>query len=108
MKVKINNKNYEVPELTFSHFTKIEEQGFSIVDAFQKNQMLLLAMGYVCAVVDCDRDEAERLIEQHVLGGGDLKDIVDSFGEAINKSNFFKKMLGMEEKKESAEQKNEE
>lgn len=101
MKVKINNKNYEVPELTFRHFTMMEEQGFSIVDAFRKKQMMLIAMGFTCAVTGYDRDEAEHLLEQHVLGGGNITDIVGLFGEAINESDFFKRMLGIqkEEKK---------
>lgn len=98
MKVKINNKNYDVPELTFKHFTKMEEQGFSIVDAFQKKQMLLMAMGFTCAVTGLDRDEAEDLLEQHVLGGGNIRNIVNAFGKAINESDFFKKMLGLTEK----------
>ena len=98
MKVKINNKNYDVPELTFKHFTKMEEQGFSIVEAFQKKQMMLMAMGFTCAVTWLDREEAEDLLEQHVLGGGDIRNIVNTFGKAINESDFFKKMLGVTEK----------
>lgn len=98
MKVKINNKNYDVPELTFKHFTKMEEQGFSIVDAFQKKQMMLMAMGFTCTVTGLDREEAEDLLEQHVLGGGDIRNIVNTFGKAINESDFFKKMLGVTEK----------
>lgn len=97
MKVKINNKNYDVPELTFRHFTKMEEQGFSIIDAFQKKQMLLMAMGFTCAVTWLDRQEAEDLLEQHVLGGGNITDIVSAFGEAIGESDFFKRMLGIQE-----------
>ena len=96
-KVKINNKNYDVPELTFRHFTKMEEQGFSIVDAFQKKQFMLMAMGFTCAVTGADRDEAERLLEQHVLGGGNIGDIVAAFNKAVGESDFFKKMLGMTE-----------
>lgn len=97
LKVKINNKNYDVPELTFRHFTKMEEQGFSIIDAFQKKQMLLMAMGFTCAVTWLDRQEAEDLLEQHVLGGGNITDIVSAFGEAIGESDFFKRMLGIQE-----------
>ena len=105
MKVNIN-KNYNVPELTFKHFTKMEEQGFSIVDAFQKKQMMLMAMGFTCAVTGLDRDEAEDLLEQHVLGGGDIRNIVNTFGKTINESDFFKKMLGLTEKQaEKAKQK---
>lgn len=105
--VKINNKKYEVPELTFRHFTMMEDQGFSVIDAFRKQQIFLLAMGYVCIVTGEDRDEAERLIEQHVLGGGDIADIYASFAEAVDRSNFFKKMLGLNQtsEKKTAEKK---
>lgn len=95
-KVKINNKKYDVPELSFRHFTKMEEQGFSVPEAFRKGQMFLMAMGFTCVVADCERGEAEHLIEQHVLGGGQIKDIVDAFNKAVKESDFFKRMLGIE------------
>ena len=95
--IKINNKNYIVPELTFKHFAMIEEQGFSLLEAFRKKQMFLLAMGFVCAVTGEDREEAERLIEQHILGGGNIEDIMTAFGEAVSESGFFRKALGLDE-----------
>ena len=95
--LKLNNRQYIVPELTFKHFTAMEEQGFSVLQAFRKSEVFLLAMGFVCAVTGEDRDEAERLIEQHVLGGGKIEDIYAAFGEAIEKSGFFRKVLGLDE-----------
>lgn len=99
MNVKINQKTYKVPELTMEHYVKMEEQGFSIIEAFQKRQMMLISMGFVCAVVGCDREEAERLLTQHVLGGGNIVDIVNAFNKAVAQSDFFKKMLGLDKKK---------
>lgn len=98
-KLKINGKNYEVPELTFRHLTQMEEQGFSLLTAFQKREVFLIAMGFVCVVTGEDRDEAERLIEQHVLGGGSLEEIYSAFNAAVDRSGFFKKFLGIEETK---------
>lgn len=95
--VKINNKKYEVPDLTFRHLTQMEEQGFSLLEAFRKRELFLIAMGFTCVVTGEDRDEAERLIEQHVMGGGSLESIYEAFGEAVNKSGFFKKFLGLNE-----------
>ena len=106
--VKINNKKYEVPDLTFRHLAMMEEQGFSVLDAFRKRQIFLMAMGFVCVVTGEDREEAERLLEQHVLGGGDIGDIYAAFGEAVDRSAFFKNMLGLgeeEQKKTSKTQK---
>ena len=68
MKVKINKKTYEVQELQIGAYTHIEEQGFSIVDAIQKRQHMLLAVALVCGVVGYDRAEAEHIVEQHILG----------------------------------------
>lgn len=104
VKVKINNKTYQVKELDFKDYTKMEEQGFSILDAFRKKQLALIAMGFVCAVVGCDREDAERLITQHVLGGGNIIDITNAFGKAVAESDFFQKMLGVNESEETSEQ----
>ena len=98
--VKINSKTYKVGEMKFKDFTHMEEQGFSIVDAFTKSQYMLIAMGFTCVAVGCDRMEAEELIEQHVLGGGDIRDIVSKFYEAVSESAFFKKTLGITESEE--------
>lgn len=100
MEVKINNKKYKVPELTFEHYTKMEEQGFSIVNAINKEQYMLIAMGFTCVVADVERNEAERLLTQHVLGGGSARDIVNAFMEAVTRSDFFMKMLDMKKKTE--------
>ena len=103
MNVKINQKTYKVPEMTMEHYVKMEEQGFSIIEAFQKRQMMLISMGFVCAVVGCDREEAERLLTQHVLGGGNIVDIVKAFNEAVAESDFFTAMFGMQKEKSDQE-----
>lgn len=43
VKVKINGKAYNVKEMTFKEYTKMEEQGFSIIEAFRKKQLTLIA-----------------------------------------------------------------
>nr|DAL13684.1 MAG TPA_asm: tail assembly chaperone protein [Bacteriophage sp.] len=100
VKVKINNKTYNVGELEFKDYSHIEEQGFSIVDAFAKNQYMLIAMGFTCVVLNCDRERAEEVIQQHVLGGGNVMDITAAFAKAVTESNFFQKMLGRTEEEE--------
>lgn len=104
VRVKINNKEYKVKELTIGHYTKMEEQGFSIIDAFRKGQTMLIAMGFTCAVTGLDRADAEELLTQHVLGGGNLQDITNAFGKALSESDFFKKMFGMDKKEQEKEE----
>lgn len=64
--VKINGKTYKVGEMKFGDFTHMEEQGFSITDAFAKNQYMLIAMGFTCvasAGVEQWRDLAKKALE---------------------------------------------
>ena len=70
MKVKINNKTYTVAELKMEDYLKMEEQGISILEAFQKRQTMLVAMAFTCVVTGLERDDAAELLNQHVLGGG--------------------------------------
>lgn len=46
VKVKINNKTYNVPELQFGDYTHMESQGISITEAFSRGQMTLIAMAF--------------------------------------------------------------
>ena len=102
VKVKINNKTYNVPELQFGDYTHMESQGISITEAFSRGQMTLIAMALV---LKCDRAEAERVVTQHILGGGSMFDITDAFAEAVKQSDFFKKMLGLETEEPKKNQK---
>lgn len=92
--VKINQKNYVVPRLNFSDMVAMEDMGFSIVELFQKQKIFSLATAFVGVVAKCSRPEAEELCQQHVMGGGDIADIYSAFMEAVNESDFFKKLIG--------------
>ncbi len=102
MNIRINSKNYVVPQLGFKHMTKMEDMGFSVPDLFQKQKIFSIATAFVGVVADCGRDDAENLIEQHIFGGGKIEDIYKAFNEAVEQSGFFKKLLGQEEEKETA------
>lgn len=104
-KVKINNKTYNVGELQFGDYTHMESQGISISEAFAKGQMTLIAMAFTCVVLKCDRAEAERVVTQHILGGGSMFDITDAFAESVKQSDFFMKMLGIETEEPAKKQK---
>lgn len=106
MQIKINNKNYTVPQLGFSEMAKMEQIAEdSIITIFQKQQIFVLSEAFVGVVANCGKDEAGRLCEQHILGGGKLEDIATAFSEAVNESAFFKQFLGLEEEKPKATKK---
>lgn len=97
--VIINNKKYDVPKLGFGHMEKLESEGYDVIAMFSKNQIFAPASAFIMLCADCDRDEANRLAEQHIYGGGDMKDIYEAFKKAISESDFFRKILGMDEEK---------
>ena len=103
-KIKINGKNYEIPKLGFGHMEQLESEGYDIVSMFRKKQMFAPTSAFIMLCVGCDREEANRLAEQHVYGGGNLGDIYQAFVKAISESDFFRKILQTEE--ENTDQEN--
>lgn len=103
--VKINNKKYEVKELGFSDMVHMEEMGFSVIESFKKKQFFSLATAFAGIAAHCDREDAEYLCEQHILGGGNIADVVTAFNTAVEESGFFKKLLGREQKEAPQENK---
>ena len=100
--VTINNKKYNVPKLGFGHMEKLESEGYDVIAMFKKSQLFAPASAFIMLCANCDRDEANRLAEQHIYGGGDMQEIYESFIDAINESDFFKKVIGMNEEKTTA------
>lgn len=96
--VTINNKKYQVPQLGFGHMEKLESEGYDVVAMFQKRQIFAPSSAFIMLCANCDREEANRLAEQHIYGGGNMGEIYQAFEKAIKESDFFRKVLGIEEK----------
>ena len=94
--VKINNKTYAVPEFTFRHSKLLEQYGVSLKKLASADHILTIASAFVAIVTNTDVDTADHLIEQHMLGGGDLIEIYNAYVTALGESDFFKKLLGEE------------
>lgn len=104
--VKINNKAYDIPKLGFGHMEKLESEGYDVIAMFKKNQMFAPASAFIMLCANCDREEANRLAEQHIYGGGNMQEIYQAFIKAIEESDFFRKVLGIEDKKKTKSTKN--
>lgn len=102
--VKINQKTYTVPELTFRHLPMMEKCGLSVLELASGKYIFTTVEVFTAIVVGCDTDYADHLLEQHIYGGGDIEPIFNAFVEATNNSGFFKKLL--EEKTTPAESNN--
>jgi len=99
--VKINNKDYEVPELNFAHSKKLELFGVPLRRLVDPDLMFTIVSAFVAVVINGVPDEADYLIEQHVLGGGNIEDIYKAYIDAISDSHFFKKLLENQEQKKA-------
>lgn len=98
--VVINNKKYEVPELNFRHSKQLEQYGVPLYRMNDISLMFTIVSAFVAVVVGCDPDYADYLVEQHILGGGNIEDIYKAYIQAITESRFFKKLLENQEKQE--------
>lgn len=95
--VKINQKNYAVPELTFRHSKFMEQMGLPVEGMLSKSYIFTAVSAFTAIVAECDSDRADHLIEQHVLGGGTLEDIYKAYVTALSESGFFRKLLHLDE-----------
>lgn len=110
--VKINNKTYQVPELTFRHSRMFEQMGLPLTGLNSPGYFFTAVAAFIAVCVNCSVEQAEYLADQHVMGGGDLQDIYTAYVNAIGDSGFFKKLLQESEEtskttKKSAQQKTE-
>lgn len=95
--VKINNKAYEVPELNFRHSKIMERMGLPLSGISSSKYALTAVSAFVAVVVGCEEEQADYLVEQHMLGGGNIESIYQAYAKAIEDSVFFKKLLQEDE-----------
>lgn len=98
--VTINNKKYAVPELNFGHSKMMEQMGLPLDGIVSRKYFFTALSAFVAIVVRCEPEQADHLIEQHVLGGGSVEDIYKAYVIAITESGFFKRLLQAHEQEE--------
>ena len=86
----INGKTYKNEPITFNTVCKLEEMGVSVTD--MENHMMSAARAYAAICMRKPLPVAGREIEEHVLNGGALTDIITAFAEEVEKSGFFQKL----------------
>ena len=102
--IKINNKKYDVPELTFRHLPMMERNGLTLRDMLSSKYIFTASEIFVSIVVDCEIEQADYLLEQHILGGGTILPIYEAFMDAMRDSNFFKTLLERSQKKKDKDE----
>lgn len=100
--VKINNKNYNVPELNFRHSKMMEQMGLPVEGMMSRRYIFTIVSAFTAIVAKCEPEQADHLIEQHVMGGGNLESIFEAYAQAINDSAFFRELLRLNEQEEKS------
>lgn len=93
--MKINGKNYEPIELTFNTVCDLEDRGVSIADIKGKSMSLMRA--YAALSMRMENDAAGQEIQDHIIGGGDFKEVADAFGKEVERSGFFQALSKKQE-----------
>ena len=102
--MKINNKSYKRKPLSFNVICQLEDLGLDITQMDTKSMSML--RGYLAICMNTTVDKAGEELEKHCINGGDVNELLDSFGKAVEESGFFqalstpKKNASQKEEKE--------
>lgn len=91
--MKINGKNYNIPEIDFSIIKKLEEYGVCLLDGSASRSILTVISGFICITTNLTAKQADYIIEQRLLSGEGISDIAEEISTAINKSKFIKQAI---------------
>ena len=86
--MKLNGKEYKIPELDFNAMCRLEEMGVNLMQ--MDNKMFMLVRGLIALSMNSDLEKAGQELEAHVIGGGRLEDVMEEISKAVNESGFFR------------------
>lgn len=87
--MKINGTTYNTPELNFANMTILEGWGLSL-DKMRDRPLGFLS-GFVALAVGSTPEDAAKVIDEHIKGGGTLDDLTAELNKSIELSGFFSK-----------------
>lgn len=97
--MKINGKNYKVPELTFNAMCELEDMGVSITSLDKKPMATI--RGFLALAIG-DTEQAGKELEEHIVNGGKLDDVISDITRAVQDSNFFRALSTKQEQMPAA------
>ena len=89
--VTINGNEYTIPKVDFEAICTLEENGVYLLNMERKNPKLAtMIRGLVAWIEGISNEEASQEIQEHLMNGGDLADIMSAVTQAVQSSGFFK------------------
>lgn len=101
MKFTINGKEYEGAKYDYNTHCELQEMGVEVLEIKKKPQAIMRA--YLAISSGMDLEDAGKEIEQHIINGGDLSDIIIALLKEMDQSDFFQAIINRA-KKDSTEE----
>lgn len=97
-KIVLNGKEYAIKEINFMTFRKLEKLGIGVraLENFEENAFNVYS-GLVAFNCDTDIDGADNIINEHILNGGSLEDLLPLV-EAFVESDFIQRLSAKKKK----------
>ena len=92
----VNGRKYIGREFDFNAAADFDMMGISVSDFGRKN--FAVARAYLALYNNNDLEWAGSEIQAHIVGGGNLKDLFEVFGNAVTDSDFFRAATANAEK----------
>lgn len=96
----INGKNIKIPEIDYAFVAFLEDNGTPIFSKSIKGKPFRFARNCVAYAMGIDGEDADAIMQQHIMGGGTITKLYEEITEAIAESGFLKKMAENQEKKD--------
>ncbi len=86
--MKINNREYRIPELNFNAMCVLEELGASFSQMDKK--VLSTVRAFLALAMGGDVEKAGKEMEAHIASGGSFDEIMADISRAVEESGFFR------------------
>lgn len=96
----INGKKYEMPELSFDAICELENMGVQLGD--MENKPISTIRGFIALAMNCDAQKAGEELQEHLLNGGNINEVLKEVQKAVEKSGFFLALAKVEKAEAAA------
>ena len=98
--MKINDREYTIPELNFNAMCELEDLGASFSE--MDKQALSTVRAFLALAMGGDAEKAGKGIEAHIASGGKFDDIMQDIRQSRGGKRFFSGSQGVSGEESSA------
>ena len=97
--MRINGRDYRIPELDFGTVRRLEENGISFFDLQKpKKKYFSIITAFAGLATQMEPEEVDFVLQQHLLGGGSFEGYLEEITKAVETSGFFQAMMKKNQK----------